>query len=295
MGRMFDDGRPHPQDLLASFSARVTAEGHVLRQSVKKTLRALGEDAAFGWNFDVSRYPLPALGRDERVDLILRARRHASIAVVACRWVDPARSCWAFGRDPCERAGRDHTPLLYDQIRYQLPNVPTLTQAMVRDAFKVTAVRAAPPESACYHLGFELGGTDHGAVDDAARRACRDHNALIDAIDANRRIMKTLVALNILPVVVTNAVLMGCDADLAQTDPDTGRAVIRAEDLREAPWVWFQYTQAPDLKHHCRRDAYPDELPEALDHEYLRTVPIVNHLHLEGFFAELDRRLTAAI
>ncbi len=290
---MLYSDRPDPDHLLDSFAARVTAEGFVFRQSVKRCILELQADDEFAWRLEAARVPLPRLHRDDRVELIFAGRQRPALVVVTTAWVDAPRGAWAFARDTCAKSDDASPVFRHDRVVYRLPNVPILTRDMVRDAFRVAAVAEIPLESDVYHLGMMLPrGQEPPArsrsLEDALASACRHHNALLDYLEANRKLMGIRERLDVIPVVVTNADLYGCDADLSTGSPE---AQPNLSQWSARPWVWFQHAQAHEDLHRCRRTAYPESLAEAIDTDYRRTIPIISADHLGEALRAIEQKL----
>lgn len=87
----------------------------------------------------------------------------------------------------------------------------------------------------------------------------------------------------LIPAIFTTAKLYGCDCILSRADLQTGEIDITDARLVEKPWVYFQYHVSPGIRHTGAYRHTINTIADALDYEYVRTIPIVSAHGIKEF------------
>ncbi len=300
MANVFEDAQEQAEanDLRDGFGSELTASGFALLQQVRRQAVCLQKQSSFGWAFEAARLPIPGMGPNACADLILQSFDDRSLMVARCVWSDPEALGWCFARGGPVHASQDHQRYVFDQVQYRVPNVEVLTKAMLDNAFQISTRLGPAIDEQAYQWGFAL-GSRRGQVpeDGPAQRAavlgpmgeaCRYHNGLINHFDRSRQLLGQRDALDVLPVVITNARLWVHQDPAVRLDPHSGRVAIDPTQLSEIGWLLFQHHQDEQHKHAARRAAYPDRLSTLLEYDYLRTVAVVHAAQFEPFVEALN-------
>jgi hypothetical protein len=88
-----------------------------------------------------------------------------------------------------------------------------------------------------------------------------------------------------IPVIFTTAKLWVSDVDLTKADITTGDIEKSLINLEEKKWLFYQYSQSPDLKHSCEITQEYDSLSSSLYQLFTRTVAVVTADGIDDFFS----------
>lgn len=156
--------------------------------------------------------------------------------------------------------------------------------------------------SEVYRLPFELRNRDkgeghygRGQINDAVTQVLRGLNGLIEfTIQSTRKGARAFLNPNangnlyasFIPVVFTTAKLWVSDCDISDGYIESGNVDIGKEQLKEKPWLFYQYEQSPALKHSYRAPREDSDISQILYLDYTRTIPIVNASFICDFLSQ---------
>ena len=86
-------------------------------------------------------------------------------------------------------------------------------------------------------------------------------------------------------MIFTTAGLWTYDADLSKADLASGNVL---DALQPCDWLFYEYNQAPTLKHSLRYLESPSTLGDTLQQDYVRTIAIVSWRKIEDFMIWLS-------
>lgn len=223
------------------------------------------------------------------------------LLVGECKRANPALSNWIFTRAPFVRRGGVRKEMLVENIVRSGQELVSCMNRLVEShrifhlAFPVKQDRGNPAQA---NTGKKKDGNkkgDHPAgstrevIEEAATQVTRGVNGLIECIAKNRHPFPERFAVEVIPVIFTTARLLVSDVDLSTTDLIRGEIDIQ-EELRDEPWLWFQYHVSPGLKHsvgpigpYIAGNTPQFSLGNLLEEEYTRSIAIVSAGGIEEF------------
>jgi hypothetical protein len=89
-----------------------------------------------------------------------------------------------------------------------------------------------------------------------------------------------------LPVIFTTANLWVSDIDLSVADINSGNIEVPPGKLVQKEWLFYHYSQTPDISHTLSGFSEIHELSDALYLDYTRTIPIVNAAGIQAFLSD---------
>jgi hypothetical protein len=292
-----------PKNLAENLASTLNSHGYSLQYSVLKELRRLRTPPnKLPWSFEVAEFPVAINDQGTKIDILLQHDAKKLLLIGECKRADPKNANWCFARAPYVRRERDYEYVFLERVRL---NSEWLKQegvykTTVIDADGVTAgnIRDA------YHLAFELKSQhadDHEVSDKSEARGkpieaavsqvLRGLNGFCEWIGRVGTVVENRGAIFLIPAVFTTARLWVSDVDLSSARLDTGRVDPSSVQVAEAKWVAYQYPVSPALKHSIRPSTRTNSIAAELDHEFLRTVFVVNTGGLEDFMNYLSSSL----
>jgi len=277
------------------------------------------------WVFEVAELPVKVReGCESRIDFVLsrlcRLRdARPDYLVVECKRANPALRNWWFIRAPYIRRGRDREQFFVEKVVIDLSKL--LTAAPRRTVGATGGVLDFRINEEAYHIALEIRsgekgdprGPGRGAIEEACGQVCKGVSGLVELIASQPDLFvgdirqdaggDEMASLRIIPVVVTTARLLTTETDLSGASLSDGVLPQGKTEVKERPWVFYQYHRSQSLRHswfikkdsgrlatqlpgYGRRRILNYTLGELLDQEYVRTIPIVN---AESFGRFLER------
>ena len=244
------------------------------------------------WIFEVAEFPVEINGKSTHIDFILSSRNEPFFMVAECKRADPALSNWCFVKSP------------------YVSRKVNRSEKLVREVIISRKYSSGPPMfiidwqsgfEKIYRLGFEVksgekgdGKFGRGQFNDAITQVLRGHNGLINFFSLE--LQKTnLMPLGgrfreidyaaFLPVIFTTAKLWVSDVNLSDADINSGNIGEPYDSLVQKEWLFYHYSQTPDISHPLDGMSKIDDLSDALYLDYSRTIPIVNASGIQSFLS----------
>lgn len=255
------------------FRRALSVHGYGFHFAVLKEIENLHKHDRVRWRFWASEFPVVA-DRNTHIDFVLHLG--GTYLVAECKRVDPARARWCFARAPYtwpDLHGRKE--IVFDQLEYDPP--PELIHSVPRCL-----------DFESYHLGLELKtkrkgdgcGPATGAIDAAVTQVLRGTSGLLNHLFGPAFPDEPIPTVaRVLPTIFTTAELWTTDADLSESDLETGNLEPGSVDAERQNWLWFTHHRSPTLEHEVRAD----ERARYFRHRVARTVAIVGPSGIEDF------------
>jgi hypothetical protein len=292
------------------FVSTLNQHGYAFHFRTLRAAQAANEERRSRWIFQVSEFPVEVRGRHSRVDYVLQmapgqpqlgAPMFYTFLVVECKRANPTYKRWCFARAPYVRRNGSKESMLVEQVVFD--NNTGQTIAVMNNYWSI-------PRGLEFHLGLELkvqaakgdpqpkGVTSTGAIEDAATQVTLNLNGLIEFFKATPPPTHTQTKMTFIPVVITTAQLFSTDADIAESDLESGELTAASVPMVEQRWLFYQYPTSPSLKHTIPPPRPASEVHELLDlgksleAMYLRSVAIVQAKHIAEFLSWFGEHLT---
>jgi len=264
--------------------------GYGFQYSALEKIRQFHAQRQIGWEVEAAEFPAKVQDSETHIDFILRYRDTQVLILAECKRVNPKLSEWCFIKAPFVHKNRSWENWLVDHVEYAGSQNDVTGVEFISGEFI--------PFNKFYHIGFvtkskekgEPGPSGKKAIDDAATQVCRGLNGLIEYLPTAPHLLKKLDKKNIiysgvtlLPVIFTTAQLYTCECNLAKADLTNGNIDLSKEKISEQDWIFYQYHVSPGLKHSHARNQTVDSFSQALDYEYIRTIPIVSVKGIRNF------------
>lgn len=280
--------------IINGFTAVLNKNGYGFHYSVIRKAKELAETGKSLFRFEASEFPIRVQGKDTRIDFILKkvsgggAWIGTLFLIAECKRVNPAYSDWCFVKSPYTNE---------DQPRN---DNRLITESLLRDEDKnsiLNFARSSLHINENYHIGFEIKTDKPGdtkgetgqAIEIAATQVLRGLNGFIQTMDKEHHLWKRSYNASFLPVIFTTANLFVSDADISLADLLTGEMNLTKEQVKAVPWLYFQYSLSPGLKHLISSEEETKNISSLLMKDYVRTIPIVSAAGIEDFLVEISK------
>lgn len=272
---------------------QLNIHGYGFQYSVLKTAQDFFEKGISPWIFEVTEFPVEINGVSTHIDFILRNNNEPFFVVAECKRADPAVSNWCFVKTPyVSRTAGERERIVREVLisRKASGDPPTVNLDWIMRSDNI------------YRLAFEVksgekgeGKFGRGQINDALTQVLRGTNGLFKFFASKLQKTKQLpfggypeesTYAAFLPVIITTAKLWVTDTNLSDADILTGNIELPSDNLEERDWLFYHYSQTPDISHHLRDFSKINELSDALYYEYTRTIPIVSASGLQSFLSD---------
>jgi hypothetical protein len=277
------------KELADSFAKVLGRHGYGFQFSVLRKAHEMADAQRSAWRFVASEFPVEVQGASTRVDFIMRRRKAFSgfdssliFLLAECKRANPKLSNWCFVRSRYthDQAWGDTEPLIVECLEHE-------EAGGVRAYAKQKFLGAQKT----YHIGVEVrsvgtgdpGGETGRAIEDAATQASRHLNGYIKAAATYPQLLEGQSSAFFLPVIFTTARLYVSKADISLADLITGKSELTTDQVEAVPWLYYQYSQSPGLKHPVERKEQPKRASDLLQSEYIRTIAVVSAGGIEDF------------
>ena len=278
------------------FNQVLNKNGYGFHYSIIRKAKELQETGKSSFWFEASEFPVQVQGKDTRIDFILKKMSgggdwiNTLFLIAECKRVNPAYSDWCFVKSPLTN-------------RNQVVNDKRLiTESLLRSDEDASSILNFTRENFYigenYHIGFEIKTDKPGdtkgetgqAIENAATQVLRGVNGFIQTMNKENYLWKKSFRATFLPVIFTTANLYVSDADISAADLQTGEMTLEKEQIKSVPWLYFQYSMSPGLKHplNSSNDDTTD-ISSLLMRYFVRTIPIVNATGVEDFLEEISQ------
>ena len=270
------------------FEKALNQHGYGFQYSVLKFAEELYKKEESAWFFEVSEFPAEVQGYDTRIDFILRRsnrfppyNQKPFFLIAECKRANPALSNWCFARAPfIRRAGLLNCLVLETGHRSGAGSLVATASVIphYNDLFFQVALEVRSEK--------ETGDTHtkgRGAIEDATAQVLRGLNGMVDFVKSVPQILGENGPVYFLPVIFTTANIWTSDVVLSSADLEKGEVDLSTTPFVKQPWIFYQYHLSPRLKHSSSPPGKPDSLPDIMESEYIRTVPIVSPQGIETF------------
>lgn len=300
--------QPELQQLGLTLTKVLDRHGYGLQYAaIKEAGEAFGTTR--GRAFEVAELPVRVReGCESKIDFIFS---HSNVyLVVECKRANPAVRNWNFIRAPYVRRNRSHEWFSVEKVAIDraIADQGLPGQSVVATGGKLDFDMGEK----AYHLAVETrsgetgdpGGPGRGAIEEACAQVCRGGSGLVELIASEPGLAPGswhgtsvprsagIDVVAVIPLIVTTARIITTDVGLSQASLADGKLASNDQRINEEPWVFYQYHRSPGLRHslsigddstlaqYVPWPQYPfhgqDSLPELLDREYVRTIPVVN-------------------
>lgn len=289
-----EQNEPVSKELADSFAKELSRHGYGFQFSVIRKAHELVNKGRSVWRFVASEFPVEVQGAGTRIDFILHRSRTMGgfdtspiFLLAECKKANPKMSNWCFIR-----------------TRYTHNNVWGDTQYFIveclekdgNDGLRVYAKQSFSTDKA-YHLAVEVRSNMKGepsgetgrAIENAATQVSRHLNGYIKAVAANPQFLEGQKLVFFMPVIFTTARLFVTKVDISVTDQMTGKIELTKDQVEAVPWLYYQYSLSPGLKHSIERKDQPKTVSDLLESEYIRTIAVVSAEGVEDFLNHASR------
>ena len=271
---------------------QLNIHGFGFQFAVLKTVHECFLEKQSPWIFDVSEFPVLNNGSSTHIDFILLNHLEPFLMVAECKRVNPALSNWCFVKSPyVSKKSIESKMIIRDVIVSRVssgdPPIPSIDSIYKDDDI--------------YRLAFEVksgnrgeGNQGRGQINSAITQVLKGQNGLInyyaDKIWNTKKFplaskFQDSKYVAFIPVIFTTANLWVSDIDLSEADIKTGNIDLSSSSIKKTEWLYFQYSQTPDLSHNLSGLSNVKELSESLYKDYSRTIPIVNSSSIKSFLS----------
>jgi len=249
---MTEDQRP--LDLGEEYRELLNSHGYGFQHAVIAFIDKLRAERRCNWEFEAAELPVSVQGRSTRIDLVFRKTKPHVYLVGECKKVNPAWSNWCFS--PSYYAGGQSNS---DKVIFPFAWVPSLHLPAEKETRLLTGVVSQVYQNV-YHLGLSVkskpksSGGDKDAIEHAATQACKGLSGLIEFFNARKFDLPRNQKFHFMSAIFTTARLWTTTLDLYRAQLDKGEFEPGSIQLKEAPWLWYQYHQSPELNHTAPKD-----------------------------------------
>jgi len=270
---------------------QLNVHGYGFQYAVLKSAINYSDRKISPWIFEVAEFPITINGSSTHIDFILRNQNEPFFLIAECKRADPALSNWCFVKTPfvSRRESGDERIVREVLLSSKAGGSPKVNLDWITRSSEI------------YRLAFEVqsgekgeGKFGRGQINDAITQVLRGTNGLIDFFvsrlqKTNRMPFKGLsedsTYAAFLPVIFTTAKLWTSDTDLSEADISSGNIEIAQDKLVQREWLFYHYSQTPDIAHTLSGFSDIYELSDALYFDYTRTIPIVNASGISAFLS----------
>jgi len=287
-----------PFDLGEAYRHVLNSHGYGFQYSVIELIDKLRRDRRCSWELVAAEFPVIVQGRSTRIDFVFRKTKPHVYLVGECKRANPALSNWCFSSSFYARGESN-----LDRVVFPCAWVPPTDkmQAAVlprSEATKMLTGIISERSQGVYHVGLSVRSNQPGdnlgrhtdAIEDAAGQVCRGLNGLIEFFNGRRFNLPENEKLYFMPAIFTTAKLWTTDVDLSSAQLEKGEFEPGSIPVKEAPWVWYQYHQSPELKHTVGTDekdhGSPFDLEGILKREFTRSIALVSVSGIEQFLQQ---------
>jgi hypothetical protein len=238
------------------------------------------------WQFVASELPVSANDVDARIDFVLKHHSDTRYVVAECKRANPAYSSWCFFRAPYvvppDRGSANH--VLAQRWIYQGAN-DSLSFAVIAGEIPIAYQIAIPLKR---REKGDSGGQPKKEIDDALTQVARGMTGLIRLFEQNPASAGERSVADVFGVLFTTARLFVSDPFISRADILTGNIDEKELQLREVPWLVYQYHASISVQYAGRTPVIPTSVDRVLTDEALRTVFIVSASAVDSFLVDLD-------
>lgn len=280
------------QQLQDRFRSVLDRHGHSFQYAVIRRIKEIYKQKGI-WSLEVAEFPTAAASFDTRIDFIVRPEGTRFFLVCECKRANPSMSDWCFAKAPFVH--RNHS---FGKLYFDLVNVNYIGASLAPSTAAAHGVEADSSYED-YHIGLEVKNTrDKGdaaggrnALEQAAGQVLRGVNGLIQTLATMRRRdaqQESPVHTFLMPAIFTTARIWTSSVDLGVADIETGKLPVDDLEMKEVPWLVWQYPMSPALKHNLRGRTRGHEFAEILDPEYMRSIAVVSANGIDQFFSQFS-------
>lgn len=297
-----------PEDVRKAFEEELNSHGYSFQYAIAKAVNQLATENKSGYFCGATEFPVEVRNAGTRIDLLLHRTKMLSghhwtfdsgrcFLVGECKRVNPAFGNWCFLKVP----NFANNP--QDFVSFQL-----IKKNSINDIWTQRTTGYGWGRDIC-HLGIEVKtdkkgdkyGKGKGEIEEAATQVCRGMNGFLNflathpqIIDRQRRLSPDAdTSVAVLPVIFTTANLWVSDVDITSAVLTSGEIDFNAEDLTHTctrrPWLIYQYRLSPGITHTLPPAEPAKTVIEALEHEFVRSIAIVNPEGLQEFLLHYSR------
>lgn len=245
------------------------------------------------WALLGTEVPVSGAERPTRIDFVLDRRQSFQslrLLVAECKRVNPAFGTWCFTRSPYPRPEWIGEQVAVEFMKWEQEGPPHLRLK--------TGISRHRSERT-YDISFELKSSrpgdahpvssDRDAIEAACTQVLRGLNGLMSALGRDEAYSSFVARQNLVslvPVVFTTAKLVTADADLRETDIESGE-LRSLPSVRPIDWLYLQYAQTPQIRHSLLSGAAErDDFDDLVASSYVRSVVIVGPKGIRPFLQE---------
>lgn len=291
----------------------LNAHGLAFQQSVIRLLSSTFKTNDIPLYYCTQEFPVSVGNETSRIDLVFASRNRSIYFLGECKRSDPRCAHWFFFRSGDHSSEATPNQIMLEQVSFQRrrgkaegSSVVSASGAAIRSAWPIYSI-------ACEGNQREPLKKQVGKAGQSIEAACSQLSVGISGfVEHLSHIFSRdglMPVIQLLPVLFTTATLWTSDADISDAEYASGTLNNLSPALRQVPWLLYEYTLSPGVKHMLSWTAYPageypgwlgphthDFLLQALDleatsrGEFRRTVAVVRPEGLLGFL-ELLRRV----
>ena len=271
---------PTEKDITLAFEKALSRHGFGFQYAVLKEIKELYEAGKSYWYPTTAEFPVDVQGSGTRIDIILEHKLGQKYMVCECKRVDPALGNWCFARAsrPTDIQFADRSYI--EMLRFDGHD----TFSELKDIIGSDRIFQIAAEVRSDQKG-DSSSSGRNQIEDAATQVCRGFNGLMRFFAT--RTFPPFLALNqpigFIPVIITTANILATKADISRTNLETGQIANLTPALEAQDWLWYEYTQSPNLVHKLPNYHGSKDLVKILFGEYVRRIAIVNPSGIGAF------------
>jgi hypothetical protein len=224
----------------------LSKHGHGFHFAVVNRLKQLRTNRESEWFVDAVEFPFEVRDHAGHADVVLQA--DGAVGVVECKKSRDGLGIWCFAKSNLvSRVAGAAQAVSLEGVHRLNPEPPLY--ACLRTGHHPTARQY----NVCVELKNGKGGKDdagRGALSDAVTQALRSDSGIVRQFIARPTLLRGARGAEalVVPIIVTNARLIACRTDLADTDIATGSLPTELH-LAECDWVWYRTMASPHVRH----------------------------------------------
>ena len=233
------------------------------------------------WRFEAAEFPVRIRGESTRIDILLSHTQRDWLLIGECKRPNPSLRQWCFFRAPFVRRNRG----------VEMLNLETLSERQHGVPESRGRVCAGLPDA--YHIALEIkgggqgenSGLGRGLIEQAATQVMRGTAGLAQFYAEHNDAWGQGRTWTFVPVIFTAATLYASTVNLNEAETATGDIRVEPSQLRQVPWLFYQYHISPDLRPDLPGNSFglKDSLGDVLDREYVRTIAVVSPSGISDF------------
>lgn len=255
--------------LAAGFRKVLDSHGYSFQYAVLKAAEGFCYSGASPWIFEVAELPVTIPGRATRIDFVLKHPHGHAYLIAECKRTNPRIAKWCFARTPLVMRNFTQTLLVWERVRrfHDELRSEAFGDQYVKDAYRLGLELRGPTKG-------EATGGGRGAIEQAVTQVLVATNGFVEFLARTPELVSPDTTAVLLPAVFTTAELYVSDVALDTAGLGNGK-LPNDPNIRNVPWLIYQYHQSPDIGHSVPGNRVTASLGRILEIDICRSVAIV--------------------